>query len=270
MYRENISQITFETVDNFCSQTPRPREGVHLDFKKDFPNNLEKTISAFANTQGGIILIGVDETPTGEAKLPIDGIPLESGLRERAVNKALQAIYPPVFPEVQVCEFSSTGSGPIDKAIVVIRVAESDATPHAIEGKRRVYLRVDNVNQPEELATIDEIEWLQNRRRLAVENRTRVIERATERANVIISQRINASVDGEETFRFKNDSWHREHILSVPRLLEECRSGTLSIVEEIHKDLIWAIGNPHLEWANGHIEDFKSRNSLAVHLKTLV
>jgi hypothetical protein len=86
MFAIPISDLRFEDVNNFCQA--RPREGLVLDYKADFPNNLEKNIASFANTYGGHTLIEVCETFTGEPVLPIAGVALQPGLRERVVAKA--------------------------------------------------------------------------------------------------------------------------------------------------------------------------------------
>lgn len=87
MFSIPIDALTFEDVNNFCHA--RARGGLVLDYKVDFPNYLEKTIASFANTYGGHILIGVGETATGEPVLPIVGVPLRPGLRERVIAIAL-------------------------------------------------------------------------------------------------------------------------------------------------------------------------------------
>ena len=144
MFSIRIDDLTFEHVNDFCQA--RPREGLTLDYKLNFPRRLEKTIASFANTYGGHILIGVDETATGEPVLPISGVPLEQGLRERVVAIGMDAISPPVYPEVRVIEFQSPDATNADRALIVIRVHESDASAHAVDNGRSVYLRVDNIS----------------------------------------------------------------------------------------------------------------------------
>src|SRR5689334_21206073 len=145
MFSIPIDNLTWQDVNNFCQA--RPREGLILDYKLDFPRRLDKTIASFANTYGGHILIGVDETATGEPVLPVAGIQLQEGLRERVIAIALDAIYPPVYPQVRVVEFrSSDAAAAPDRAVIVIRVHESEAAAHAVDGGRSVYLRVDNIS----------------------------------------------------------------------------------------------------------------------------
>ena len=64
MFGVSIDKIELADVEAFCRTGVR--EGFILDFKLDFPSRLEKAVAAFANTYGGMILIGVDETPTGQ------------------------------------------------------------------------------------------------------------------------------------------------------------------------------------------------------------
>ena len=162
LFTKEITQITFADVVSFCKQ--RIPESVHLDYKKDFPTNLEKTISAFANTMGGLIIIGVEDKDS-KPKFPVKGIKYQEGLRERVNNIILSNIYPPVFPEIQVC-------GPVnDMTFVIIRISQSNMTPHYIRHRTKIYIRTDDVNHPEDLATADEVEWLRNRRKKSEELR---------------------------------------------------------------------------------------------------
>lgn len=175
--------MTYEEVVTFLSTGVR--ENFVLEFKSDFPKNLEKTLSAFANTYGGTVYIGVDETETGAAVWPPVGVPLQSGLRERVIQIALDNINPPIVPDVTVIEFPSDPSlAKPDRAILVAQVAEGE-NAHAVEGGTTVYLRADNVSdRRERRASIDEIEWLVNKRRKseleAIRIKEHIIEHATE------------------------------------------------------------------------------------------
>jgi hypothetical protein len=57
IFPKSTAEISYQDVVSFCEQGIG--KGVNLDYKKDFPaSGLEKTISAFANTFGRVILIG--------------------------------------------------------------------------------------------------------------------------------------------------------------------------------------------------------------------
>jgi predicted HTH transcriptional regulator len=168
---QRIPLTTPEDLNTFLSTGVR--ENFILDFKRDFPKNLEKTLAAFANTYGGTILIGVDETPAGSAVLPVHGLDFRPGLRERVLQMALDNIYPPLVPDVHVIPIKSSATiADADRAVIVVRVHESDDAPHAVEERTAVYLRVDNISDRfERKATIGEIEWLTNKREKSVAKR---------------------------------------------------------------------------------------------------
>jgi len=162
LFTKEITQINFDDVDIFCKQ--QIPESVHLDYKKDFPTNLEKTISAFANTMGGLIIIGVEDKDS-KPKLPVKGIKYHKGLRERVNNIILSNIYPPVFPEIQVCEPDN------NMTFVIIRIPQSNMTPHYILHRTKIYIRTDDITSPEKLAPAEQIEWLRDRRKKSEELR---------------------------------------------------------------------------------------------------
>ncbi len=174
LYTKLINEITWGDIENFCNQ--RITEGLHLDYKRDFPRRLEKTISAMANTFGGIILIGVKEDDQSKPVVPVAGINFERGLSERVWNIILSNITPIVLPEITVCNNQDD-----TKACVLIRINQSHQAPHAISGNEKVYLRTGNVNTPEKTANLGEIEWLQNQRKKSVTLRESIIENANER-----------------------------------------------------------------------------------------
>jgi predicted HTH transcriptional regulator len=51
--------LNWQDVLAFLEQ--RLPEGSRLDYKGELPANIEKHLAAFANTQGGLLLIGVDQ-----------------------------------------------------------------------------------------------------------------------------------------------------------------------------------------------------------------
>ena len=180
IFLKPINEIEFKDVEAFCNE--QVEENHRVEYKKTFSSKDEKKqiakeISSFANTRGGIILVGIGEKDR-KPKLPIEGIDYVEGFNEKVTSIALKNIYPPVFPETKVCKFGYN----LEKAVVVIRVQESDETPHTVERTTGIYVRVDSQNEPQR-ARYEEIEWLMNRRKKAVENRERLLMRAEERFN---------------------------------------------------------------------------------------
>ena len=159
IFTKPIQEITYQDVLDFCSE--QHQESIHLDYKREVARSLVKTIAAMANTWGGVVVIGVDEEDS-RPRLPVDGLPYEEHLRERINNLILGNVIPPLFPEIQVCR--SPGG---DRALIVVRIPQSQLTPHAIQGNSQVYLRTETSNEPEELASLDRIQWLIDRRKMS-------------------------------------------------------------------------------------------------------
>jgi hypothetical protein len=59
IYNAPVDGITWQAVEDFLVQNVK--EGAYLDYKVDWPKELERTIAGMANTFGGVILIGVDQ-----------------------------------------------------------------------------------------------------------------------------------------------------------------------------------------------------------------
>src|SRR5208283_703610 len=175
LYTKAINDIAIEDVISFCTQSNE--EGIRLEYKKDFSSRdanrqIAKEIASFANTYGGILLIGIEEIDR-KPMLPVVGIPNQEGLDEKVNSIALKAINPPVFPEIKICTVNEDSQN----VVIVVRVHESNETPHRIEQDTKVYIRVASQNEPV-LAPFEEIEWLINRREKAVANRKRLLKRA--------------------------------------------------------------------------------------------
>ena len=162
MFTKPIDEITFDDVETFCQQWA---EGVRVEYKSDIEEvkgTIPKIVSSFANTYGGILLIGVEADQTkNEVIFPIQGIPQRNGIEEQFQQSALTGIYPGVIPEIAVVPVPNTGN-----VVVVVRVDESIQAPHAIKDVTQVYIRVGSITQPYEykLAEMDRIAYMFKRR----------------------------------------------------------------------------------------------------------
>lgn len=173
LWQKSIEMIEYGDVDLFL-QGKQP-EGHRLDYKLDFPNDLAKTIAAFANTLGGMIILGVDSDKVTNEPIwpPLVGMPGKPGIADRIIQIATETIYPPVRVSVAQIE-NGYLSG---HQIAVIRVDESKEAPHAVDKRRKVYVheRTDNKNDPHVLADIDRIKYLMDRRHGIESRRERLI-----------------------------------------------------------------------------------------------
>lgn len=192
-----------------------------------------------ANTQGGLILIGVtEEDSTGRPK-DIVGVDLGRGedhLRQKVISTAFQGIYPPVVPGVGTCLLDSNPK----RAVVTIRVAPSDRTPHAVDNRTKIYVRVDSQTVPyERLAALNELEWLWDRRRQAIESRDALVEAAMERAAWIL--RPPADINEPPLLR----AWVVPHFYSGEEVLSLNVVKDLVRIRRVHPDVIggWSFPN---------------------------
>lgn len=156
--------LKYEDIKEFV--TGNHREGVGLDYKEDFPKALENTICAMANSYGGTILLGVKDND-GYPVADSPGLEFNSGHAERVTRIAVDNISPPLIPEVAVCKLEN-------RCYVVIRVPQGRESPYTVR-KNRVYIRTGLVNTPDDLATLDRIEWISDGRNKAAELRKQII-----------------------------------------------------------------------------------------------
>lgn len=173
LYTKPINEITYQDVVGFCSEGHS--EGFILEYKHDFTSlsneKLAKTVAAFANTYGGILVIGID-APSGKPVAPFEGFAIDPSIKyeEKIESVILAHIKEPIFPEVRVCE-------PMNgKTFIVIRVVESHLTPHRVADNTKIYVRTGQSSTPNAEATWDKIEWLASRRKKSEEFRKLLID----------------------------------------------------------------------------------------------
>lgn len=103
-----------------------------VEFKERFDKETIETAVAFANTKGGIILIGVSD------KSRIKGTQIGKDTLNDWANQISQSTEPRVIPEIEVSEID-------DKSVVIIRIKEFPIKPVSVKGK--YFRRVGNSNR---------------------------------------------------------------------------------------------------------------------------
>ena len=187
----DIEKLTWDQLLEFLKQGEI--ETVRLDFKQALDDSVKKTICAFANTLGGIIVVGLEEDKVNNTCIfpSIDTSrlePMRNSIKDSVFQASATKIYPPVSVQV-----SPIFENPKDntKAIYVIRVDQSAHAPHAYE-KNRVLVaeRKDNMTVNHDvLADIDVVQALFERRNRIEEKREQLIEQELNRTNGQFSHR---------------------------------------------------------------------------------
>lgn len=103
-----------------------------VEFKERFDRETVETAVAFANTTGGLILIGVSDKGIGK------GIQAGKETLKDWTNQISQGTEPKLIPEIEVSEIDK-------KPVVIIRIKEYPIKPVSVRG--RCFRRISNSNR---------------------------------------------------------------------------------------------------------------------------
>ncbi|MEK6938192.1 MAG: RNA-binding domain-containing protein [Nanoarchaeota archaeon] len=122
------------------------KESQTLEFKKSLAeiNEILETISAFANTKGGKILVGIEENKDGSMK-EVVGVVIKGREIENFVNEIKQNTDSVIFPSIELKKLKG-------KMVLIIDVRKNSSKPVFAGG--RAYQRVGKSNLK---LTIEEI-----------------------------------------------------------------------------------------------------------------
>src|ERR1035437_6730524 len=115
-------------------------EGKSLEIKRDLssPEGVMRSLVAFANTSGGVLLVGVEDK-TRRVCGVIDALAIE----ERLANLISDNIVPRLLPEIEILPWRRT-------QVVAVQVFPSPVRPHYVKslGSREgVFVRVGSSNR---------------------------------------------------------------------------------------------------------------------------
>ena len=94
-------------------------EGMTTEFKREYTDDIKKTIIAFANTRGGEVLIGVEDDGTVIGVLDVDGTMLK-------VTNAMRDSIKPDITMFLLCEKREMDG----KDVVAVNVQKGTACPY--------------------------------------------------------------------------------------------------------------------------------------------
>lgn len=180
IFSKPISQLGTADLDQLLSD--RAVENVRLEFKLEFPSKDEmlKKLSSFANAFGGFMVIGAKANSASGRIENMPGVDAQPGFKQKIVQWCFDGASPPLI--VEVSEPIPTPA-PDGKVCYVIYTPESDVAPHFLNGRKGIWVRNDEFSArfDARLATENELRHLFDRRKLILERRTDLLERAERR-----------------------------------------------------------------------------------------
>ena len=152
MFTKPLKELSFADIEAFCEKYA---EGEGVEYKQEIPNNatIRKVLSAFANTSGGVLLLGIKADKSKTCNPTIEGVPTEPGIEERISDSAHNGIHPPIKPKVEVFPVPNKPGN----VVVIVQVDKSQHAIHATEVNLKVYVRAGSTTQ---LAATDIVDYV--------------------------------------------------------------------------------------------------------------
>ena len=144
IFNKNLQDITYEDIKNLIDN--KVHEGWTLEYKQQFPKSkkIAKSISSFANSNGGYYIIGIKESDDNK-NLPneIWGMSYKefSNPYERIDNAVKEYISPIPYYEIEVIDIPNTA-----RYVAVVMIPEGNNPPYLHNGS--IYQRVGEVTNP--------------------------------------------------------------------------------------------------------------------------
>jgi len=128
-------------------------EGRRLEFKKELPStsDLAKTIVSFANDAGGILYVGIKDTPREVVGVPEDDI---LKIEEQISNLIFDNCYPHIIPEISIINVE-------DKFVLKVQIYKGSNLPYYLKSKGKIkgtFIRVGSSNREATAEILAELE----------------------------------------------------------------------------------------------------------------
>lgn len=216
-----LDTFTFLNIQAFAQEGRA--EGVQLDYKKDFQSD-EKTsqlVAAFANTRGGVIIIGVGENRGTGIPISWDGI--TEGRHEEHVAQIMSNISP--IPAFEVYQTDAVNN----KVFVLIRVFEGDETPYYPHNDSNLWIRTGSVKKSIDIASPEAAELL---------------FRKSERAKLARIHNENKATNNYQSYVVYGETQRQKEVIEERERYEERKAGHENgaffppFVSQIQKDKV--------------------------------
>ncbi len=150
LYRIPLENLKWADVDLFLKQD-LPESEI-LEYKSDFSDGVTESIASMANTQGGLILVGVAEAAkTKRPVAPAPGVKRSHFDQGTVGNHCAAKLQPLYVPLHGFAEFPHD----LGKGVLVIKVEPGKAPIPLWEEGHGILIRVGDQNRPADLHTLE-------------------------------------------------------------------------------------------------------------------
>ena len=192
-FSKPLEELEYSDIEAFCKRGVA--ENIYLDYKQEIKaDKLSQSIASFANTKGGILLIGVSEDKTTKLPSKWDGID-DSGTLSETLNQIIANVTP-----IPTCRFQIVAHKTTGKAFVVIVTEEGASAPYFTVHKPVVYVRTGDVSTP--IAPSDRASLLELSERGNIADAK--IQSSLDLANLIFDERYERAKDVYEAEQERN------------------------------------------------------------------
>ena len=146
LWSKPIGEVTHEDVCALCRA--QEQESVILEYKQRFSSDnpgkqIARLVAAFANTQGGVIVWGVEEESDRKPRVEQPGVDLGRDPASTVRNACARLVNPPINVEISGY---LTDSSDTKRGFLVVKVPIGDAVPYRFNNV--IYERVMDSSEP--------------------------------------------------------------------------------------------------------------------------
>jgi len=221
-----LEELEYSDIEAFCKRGVA--ENIYLDYKQEIKaDKLSQSIASFANTKGGILLIGVSEDKTTKLPDKWDGID-DSGTLSETLNQIIANVTP-----IPTCRFQIVPHKTKGKAFVIIMTEEGASAPYFTVHKPVVYVRTGDVSTP--IAPSDRASLLELSERGEIADTK--IQSSLDLSNLIFDERYERARDAYEAEQERlNPPTQMERLMKTPRIINTGYEASLVVASIIPRN----------------------------------
>lgn len=154
-----IGSLTIGQIADFVVK--HPEENLHLEFKSglffssDKRDEITKVVTSFANSDGGLLIIGVKEKKESGAfhADSIDGVPIDQKHSKEALENIIVSNISPKIDMIQIARVESGG-----RSVFILEIPKSERAPH-MASDYRYYKRLNFQKVPMEHYEVEDFSF---------------------------------------------------------------------------------------------------------------